>query len=189
MDLLYFIHVLHFLYDTDAKICMNFHKLTDRSSQAKGFQIWSDNTQVGNERMLRTMEDVQQPRTKMKPNNMLQRYHRTLLAIVLIGYTTTACSPTDAFTTPSTHCKFSDDYFLHQSITTLNSGAKTRTVLHLSTKLSDSPEFFKGKPSTPGFKPGQFERLTSWAMSESANRPIVAEYDPDGLWVRAVDLS
>ena len=33
------------------------------------------------------------------------------------------------------------------------------------------------------FKPGQFEKLTSWATSTAANRPVVAEYDPDGFWL------
>lgn len=56
------------------------------------------------------------------------------------------------------------------------------TRLFLSSK-PPPPDFFKGAPSTPGFKPGQFDKLTSWAMSTDANRPIVSEYDPDGLWL------
>ncbi|KAL7510734.1 hypothetical protein ACHAXN_007618 [Cyclotella atomus] len=52
-----------------------------------------------------------------------------------------------------------------------------------SSKPPSQPEFLKGRPSTPGFKPGQFERLTSWAMSQDSNRAIVTEYDPDGLWL------
>lgn len=33
------------------------------------------------------------------------------------------------------------------------------------------------------FKPGQFEKLSSWALSTASNRPIVSEYNPDGLWL------
>jgi hypothetical protein len=47
----------------------------------------------------------------------------------------------------------------------------------------EAQRFFRGAPSTPGFKPGQFEKLTHWAISTSSNRPVVAEYDPDGLWL------
>mmetsp|Transcript_3993 Transcript_3993/g.10102 ORF Transcript_3993/g.10102 Transcript_3993/m.10102 type:complete len:633 (-) Transcript_3993:456-2354(-) len=48
---------------------------------------------------------------------------------------------------------------------------------------SPTPDFFKGAPSTPGFKPGQFDKLSSWALSTASNRPVVAEYEPDGLWL------
>eukprot|EP00986_Skeletonema_menzelii_P010580 scaffold5194_cov144-Skeletonema_menzelii.AAC.3 len=48
---------------------------------------------------------------------------------------------------------------------------------------AEAQRFFRGAPSTPGFKPGQFEKLTRWAISTSSNRPVVAEYDPDGLWL------
>ena len=33
------------------------------------------------------------------------------------------------------------------------------------------------------FKPGQFDKLSSWALSTASNRPVVAEYEPDGLWL------
>ena len=33
------------------------------------------------------------------------------------------------------------------------------------------------------FKPGQFDRLSSWAQSTTSNRPVVTEYEPDGLWL------
>lgn len=48
---------------------------------------------------------------------------------------------------------------------------------------AEAQRFFRGAPSTPGYKPGQFEKLTRWAISTSSNRPVVAEYDPDGLWL------
>jgi len=48
---------------------------------------------------------------------------------------------------------------------------------------NDGYKFFDGAPSTPGFKPGQFDKLTSWAMSTASNRPIVEEYEPDGFWL------
>lgn len=35
---------------------------------------------------------------------------------------------------------------------------------------NDGYKFFDGAPSTPGFKPGQFDKLTSWAMSTASNR-------------------
>ena len=43
--------------------------------------------------------------------------------------------------------------------------------------------FFTGSPSTPGFMAGEFDRLSSWALSTSTNQPIVPEYKPDGLWL------
>lgn len=47
----------------------------------------------------------------------------------------------------------------------------------------EAQRFFRGAPSTPGWNPGQFEKLTRWAINTSPNRPIVTEYDPDGLWL------
>lgn len=37
--------------------------------------------------------------------------------------------------------------------------------------------------SSISFKPGQLNKLSSWALSTASNRPVVAEYDPDGLWL------
>jgi hypothetical protein len=41
----------------------------------------------------------------------------------------------------------------------------------------------EGMPSSPGWKKGQLNRLTDWAMSDEANRAVIDEYDPDGLWL------
>jgi hypothetical protein len=48
-----------------------------------------------------------------------------------------------------------------------------------------SPDFFTGSPSTPGFQKGEFDRLSNWALSTSIhpNRPVVAEYKPDDVWL------
>jgi len=41
----------------------------------------------------------------------------------------------------------------------------------------------EGRPSTPGWKPGQLDKLTDWAVNDQANRPIICEYKPDALWL------
>ncbi|KAL7549928.1 hypothetical protein ACHAWF_013183 [Thalassiosira exigua] len=45
------------------------------------------------------------------------------------------------------------------------------------------PDFFSGSPSTPGFRPGEFDRLSRFALSTTSNRPVVAEYQPDAAWL------
>jgi hypothetical protein len=40
-----------------------------------------------------------------------------------------------------------------------------------------------GMPSNPGWRSGRWNRLTDWADSKTANRPIVCEYDPAGFWL------
>ena len=42
---------------------------------------------------------------------------------------------------------------------------------------------FEGMPSTPGYRPGQLNRLTDWAVRDSSNRPVICEFRPDGLWL------
>lgn len=42
---------------------------------------------------------------------------------------------------------------------------------------------YKGNPSLPGWKKGEFERLTNWATSDEANRPIIGEYEPSAWWL------
>ncbi len=37
-------------------------------------------------------------------------------------------------------------------------------------KKGSGKSFFEGVPSTPGFKPGQIDKLTSWAVSTTSNR-------------------
>lgn len=49
-----------------------------------------------------------------------------------------------------------------------------------STRLHN---FFDGAPSNPGFKPGQFEKLSSWATTTTPNRPVVTEYESDAFWL------
>ncbi|KAL7532495.1 hypothetical protein ACHAXR_004668 [Thalassiosira sp. AJA248-18] len=67
---------------------------------------------------------------------------------------------------------------------TLPRGLATRfSQVTLFSSKPPTSDFFKGAPSTPGFKPGQFDKLSSWAQSTSSNRPIVTEYDPDGFWL------
>mmetsp|Transcript_508 Transcript_508/g.631 ORF Transcript_508/g.631 Transcript_508/m.631 type:complete len:467 (+) Transcript_508:102-1502(+) len=46
-----------------------------------------------------------------------------------------------------------------------------------------SPRSIKGFPSSPGWKRGQLDDLTNWATAEETNRPIICEYEPDGLWL------
>lgn len=110
---------------------------------------------------------------------------KALVIFTLLCYITATCYLADAFTIPSTHCKiridnnYSSEKRNIPSIRRINSW----NTLFVSNEPPSPPEFFKGRPSTPGFKPGQFEKLTSWAMSQDSNRPIVTEYDPDGLWL------
>eukprot|EP00980_Cylindrotheca_fusiformis_P015048 scaffold4153_cov91-Cylindrotheca_fusiformis.AAC.2 len=40
-----------------------------------------------------------------------------------------------------------------------------------------------GMPSNPGWGSGRLSRLTDWAESKTANRPIVCEYEPAGFWL------
>lgn len=65
----------------------------------------------------------------------------------------------------------------------VNAEKTTSSTNKRSKDNAEAQRFFRGAPSTPGFKPGQFEKLTRWAISTSSNRPVVAEYDPDGLWL------
>ena len=50
-------------------------------------------------------------------------------------------------------------------------------------KQPNIPDFFAGSPSTPGFKRGEFDSLSNWAIATSSNRPVVVEYEPDSLWL------
>lgn len=55
----------------------------------------------------------------------------------------------------------------------------------LYTKLCSSPELtlYQSAHARPSFEPGQLDKLSSWALSTKSNRPIVAEYEPDGFWL------
>ena len=44
-------------------------------------------------------------------------------------------------------------------------------------------QFDDGMPSTPGWRPQQLDKLTNWAVNDKANRPIICEYKPDGVWL------
>ncbi|KAL3802692.1 hypothetical protein HJC23_012016 [Cyclotella cryptica] len=117
---------------------------------------------------------------------IMRRLHPRAFAIIaLLFYTTTTLYCTDAFLIPSTHCKIRIDNNHASGKRNLPSKRRinSRNILLVSNEPPSPPEFFRGRPSTPGFKPGQFEKLTSWAMSQDSNRPIVTEYDPDGLWL------
>jgi len=47
-----------------------------------------------------------------------------------------------------------------------------------------SKYILNGKPSNPGWKSSNaVDELTEWAISNEANRPIICEYEPDGLWL------
>ena len=41
----------------------------------------------------------------------------------------------------------------------------------------------EGRPSFPGWSRKQLNELTDWAVADSANRPIIREYEPDALWL------
>mmetsp|Transcript_39676 Transcript_39676/g.80979 ORF Transcript_39676/g.80979 Transcript_39676/m.80979 type:complete len:502 (-) Transcript_39676:863-2368(-) len=43
--------------------------------------------------------------------------------------------------------------------------------------------FDEGKPSFPGWKREEIDRLTGWAVSDESNRPIICEYEPDAFWL------
>jgi hypothetical protein len=42
---------------------------------------------------------------------------------------------------------------------------------------------YEGLPSSPGWKRGQLDKLTDWAVSDAANRPVICEYEPDAVWL------
>ncbi|CAJ1966016.1 unnamed protein product [Cylindrotheca closterium] len=42
---------------------------------------------------------------------------------------------------------------------------------------------YEGLPSTPGWKGGQLDRLTDWAVNDEANRPVICEYEPEGTYL------
>ncbi|KAL7541109.1 hypothetical protein ACHAXR_010639 [Thalassiosira sp. AJA248-18] len=58
--------------------------------------------------------------------------------------------------------------------------SKRLFTTHLCVSQKD---FFTGAPSTPGFQPGEFDKLSSWALTTTSNRPVVAEYKPDVRWL------
>jgi hypothetical protein len=64
---------------------------------------------------------------------------------------------------------------------------KSLLILHSGSEASNSrsklPFAFEGRPSSPGWKSGQLDTLTDWAVAEEANRVIIREYEPDGLWL------
>lgn len=107
----------------------------------------------------------------------LHSFQRKCLLAIIILYSIAAAM--HAFTIPSPTCSYSK---INKGIPRQRTTRTSQTIL-LSSKPPSEPDFLKGRPSTPGFKPGQFERLTSWAMSQDSNRAIVTEYDPDGLWL------
>ena len=41
----------------------------------------------------------------------------------------------------------------------------------------------EGRPSSPGWKKGELDKLTDWAVSDVPNRPVICEYQPDALWL------
>ena len=41
----------------------------------------------------------------------------------------------------------------------------------------------EGMPSNPGWKIGRLDQLTEWAESKAANRPVICEYEPSGIWL------
>lgn len=50
-------------------------------------------------------------------------------------------------------------------------------------KSTSMRKVYRGNPSFPGWKKGEFERLTNWAMNDEANRPIICEYEPSASWL------
>ena len=40
-----------------------------------------------------------------------------------------------------------------------------------------------GLPSSPGWKSGQLDALTEWAVSNDANRPVICEYESSTIWL------
>lgn len=40
-----------------------------------------------------------------------------------------------------------------------------------------------GLPSSPGWKNGQLDALTEWAVSNDANRPVICEYESSTIWL------
>lgn len=42
---------------------------------------------------------------------------------------------------------------------------------------------YEGLPSSPGWKRGQLDTMTDWAVSDEANRPIICEYEPGAAWL------
>ena len=77
-------------------------------------------------------------------------------------------------TTPSFLVHTAQQQQQHRSATTRilspTTSNRIRRFYMSSKNNDDSRNFFDGAPSTPGFKPGQFDKLTSWAMSTASNR-------------------
>lgn len=117
------------------------------------------------------MKEVHQCETKTQVVNMRRLY---LHAFLLIAILHNIALFVDGFTLPSTHC--SNKITSSQRRPLQQYGGRNIPTKLFSSKSPPPPEFLKGMPSTPGFKPGQFERLTSWAMSQDSNRAIVTEY-------------
>lgn len=74
------------------------------------------------------------------------------------------------------------------SLLSRSATSTSSSILHSSqdkkeTQFNAIEKVLQGNPSFPGWNKKQLSKLTDWAVSHDANRPVICEYEPDAKWL------